>query len=142
MLLFLGKADADSRAFAQCAVQVDAGIVEDGGVLHNGKPQTGSAGLSGMAFVYPVKALKDPSLFTFRDSDPIICHTVERMPFPVAYHDPHMTILFCIANCIVCNIKKHLIEYMADTLDLLCSRKIFFFPAGCLRLFLTSSASS
>ena len=32
-----------------------------------------------------------------------------------------MTILFCIANCIVCNIKKHLIEYMADALDLLCT---------------------
>ena len=89
-------------------------------MLHNGKPQTCSAGLSGMAFVYPVKALKDPSLFTFRDSDPVICHTVERMPFPVAYHDPHMSILLCIADCIVCNVEKHLIEHMADALDLLC----------------------
>ena len=42
------------------------------------------------------------------------------MPFPVAYHDPHMSILLCIANCIVCNVEKHLIEHMADPLDLLC----------------------
>ena len=43
------------------------------------------------------------------------------MPFPVAYHDPHMSILLCIANCIVCNVEKHLIEHMADALDLLCT---------------------
>ena len=89
---------------SKCTLNFNLRIMKNRSMLHNGKPQTCSAGLSGMAFVYPVKALKDPSLFTFRDSDPVICHTVERMSFPVAYHDPHMTILFCIANCIVCNL--------------------------------------
>ena len=38
MLLFLGKADADSRTFAQCAVQVDAGIVDNATIAEKAIP--------------------------------------------------------------------------------------------------------
>ena len=72
-----------------------------------------------MAFVHPVKTLKDPALFTFWNADSIVYHTVKRMSLTVSDHDTHMPILFCITDRIIRNVKKHFIQYMADALDFL-----------------------
>ena len=88
-------------------------------MFYNGKAKPCSASLPGMAFVHPVKTLKDPALFTFRNADSIVYHTVKRISLTVSDHDTHMTILFCIAHRIIRNVKKHLIQHMTDTLDLL-----------------------
>lgn len=54
------KADPDGRALAQGAVQVDAGVVEGGGVFDDGQPQAGAADLAGVAFVHPVESARIP----------------------------------------------------------------------------------
>ena len=94
-------------------------MVHDNGTSGDGKAKTSSADLSGMGFIHAVKALKDPSQFTFRDSDPVIHNTVERMSFTVSYHNANMSVIFCVAHCIICNIEKHLIKNMSHALDLL-----------------------
>ncbi|MPM56173.1 hypothetical protein SDC9_102975 [bioreactor metagenome] len=50
-------------------MKINGGVVVLGGVLHDGKAQACAAGFLGMAFVHPVKALEDPELMLYRDSD-------------------------------------------------------------------------
>ena len=44
--------------------------VHDNGIPGDGKTQAGTADLSGMGFVHPVKSLEDPVNTLLRNSDP------------------------------------------------------------------------
>lgn len=67
-----GKRNSNFRTFSQCTLEADFGMMELCGMFHNGKPQPCAANLFGMAFVYPVEALKNPGLLFVRNPNAIV----------------------------------------------------------------------
>ena len=59
----------DGGADAHGALQRDLGVMALGHVLDDGEPQTGAAGGTAVAFVYPVEPLKDPLLMLRGNAD-------------------------------------------------------------------------
>ncbi len=65
------------RSFPQRTVDPDRGLMDHGTVFYDGQAQAGTAGLPGVALVYPVKAFKDPVSGIVRNADPGISDAQE-----------------------------------------------------------------
>src|SRR5699024_9140087 len=66
------EGDGHGGAHPHLAVQADAGVVDAGDLLDDGKPQPGAAGGLAAAFVHPVEALQDAALSLFGDADAVV----------------------------------------------------------------------
>ena len=87
-------------------------------VFHNGKPQSGTSRLSGMALVHPVKALENSLLFAFRNANSVIFHAEVWFSVQFPHKDFNFSPFRCITDGIVCDILKHLIQNMSNSLYL------------------------
>src|SRR5699024_3575748 len=68
------EGDGDGGAHPGLAVQMDAGAVDAGDLLDDGKAEAGAAGGLAAALVHPVEPLKDAALRLFRDADAVVLH--------------------------------------------------------------------
>ena len=103
------KRDADFRAAADLAFQLDLAAVVHGGVLDDGKTQPGAAGGFGVALVDAVETLKDPALVLGRDADAGVEDRddgVLRAAFDV---DAHASVGAVILDGVVAEVVKHLV---------------------------------
>ena len=78
-------------------------------MLHDGKPQSGTADLSRMALIHPVEPLKYPFLVFLRDSNPVILYRNKWASLSAANGHVHMASGFIIFNSIITQIVDHLI---------------------------------
>ena len=61
----------------------------NGSMLYNGKSQSGSSDLAGVAFVYTVEAFEDTLLVIDRNADAVIFYSQYRMVFDGDHVDFH-----------------------------------------------------
>ena len=81
-------------------------------MLDNGEAQSGAANLLGVAFIHPVKALKNPALMLRRDADTGVGHAQDGI-FPLKAHGE----LYAAALPVVLDgIVAEIIDHAADKL--------------------------
>ena len=74
LLLCLRERHLDGGAAADLALQVDAGVVQQGDMLDDGQPQAGAAGGLAAAFIHAVEPLKHAGLAVLGDADAVILY--------------------------------------------------------------------
>ena len=95
------EGDGDGGAHPGLAVQVDAGAVDAGDLLDDGKAEAGAAGGLAAALVHPVEPLKDAALRLFRDADAVVLHREIGVALPGAarlQQDPAAGVQFQIVS--------------------------------------------
>ena len=109
------KSDCNSSALSGFTFQMQLRIMILGRMLDNGKSQTGTAGLLGMAFIHPVEPFKDPALMLCRNADARIPDAKGGV---VSGRDRHSdsTAGYIIFNSIFAKIINDLIQQPPDAL--------------------------
>ena len=94
--------DGDGGAHVQLTVQLDAGVVDAGDVLDDGKAEAGAAGGFAAALVHAIEPLKNAGLGFFRDADAVVFHGQGAVAVPGAGGDElHLAAGVVVADGIV-----------------------------------------
>lgn len=106
----LRESHFDARALARGRVHRDFRRVQDGGVLDDREPQTGTPGLSRMGLIHPVKSLKHALLILVRNPDTRVGHDqlgpAQMRPRP----NVHLAALAIVLDRVVYQVIHHLTQ--------------------------------
>lgn len=108
------KGDSDGGANVYLTFQLDAGVVDTGNMLDDGKPKPGAAGGLATALVHPVEALEHAGLSFPRDADAVVGHGQGAVSVPVAGGDDlYLTARAVVADGVVAQILAQFIQQRA-----------------------------
>lgn len=132
-------------SFARLALHADICVVQKCSVFYDGESQAGSAAFPGMTFIYPIEAFENTFLMFLGNTDSGILHNNPSSLKGVPHPDTDFSAFFIILYGIFCNVKNHLVNYLADTeiLGMLSAyfQMNFFFSAWGARRLQISRAS-
>ena len=106
----LRKDHGNFRALSQLADHIHSSAQESDSVLYNGKTQTGSPDLSGMALIHPVEAFEHSADIFPRYADTGILHHDPHILFFLFYVNAHGSVVSVVFDAVIAEVIENLLQ--------------------------------